>query len=230
MLSNGPPINDQAMSSSSIFNSNSFSSRSSEFTEVDYHRVYAGSVDSEIFDRYYDAEGKMELRNKVSQEFTRLSPRKSFSKFFLGVPPADTCKHLLPLMLVLERQQSKSCFEAKITAFYKWKKHSLRIERGIDLSDNLQILQRLADSHVISDTELAEMHRQKINDALEILCNGMQLLHRRTQVRRLNFANDLLTHWRKVAKILKTLDKVMPLALKVLCLLDYVRILAFSST
>mmetsp|Transcript_1873 Transcript_1873/g.1941 ORF Transcript_1873/g.1941 Transcript_1873/m.1941 type:complete len:511 (+) Transcript_1873:178-1710(+) len=219
--STGSPLIDQATSVSIFMNSNSFSSRSSDFTEVDYERVYAGSVDSEVFDKYYDAEGRIELRNKANHEFSKLSPRKSFSKFFLGIPPADACRRLLPLMLVLERQQSKSCFEAKITAFYKWKKYSLQIERGMDLSDNLEILKRLADSRVISEEDLADLHRKKIYDSLDKLCYGLQLMHRRNQIHRSNFSSDLFHHWRQVAKVLKVLDKVTPLALKVFCLLDY---------
>jgi hypothetical protein len=200
-----------------------YSSASSELSEVDYDQVYASSVDSEIFDTYYSASGKTEVRSKVSHEFKSLSPkRRSFSSFFHAIPNSGEYQKLLPLMLVLERQQSKSCFEAKITAFYRWKKISLKIQNGIDLSDNLNILRKLADSHLISDTELEQKQNEKLTKSLTNICSALESMHRRNRIKRSNFAYQLFQHWKKTSSTLQQIEKSLPLSLRVFALLDYV--------
>jgi hypothetical protein len=206
-------------------------SYSSDFSEVDYNNVYASSIDSAVFDKYFDCEGNVELRNKVDKanEWKKPSPqKKTFSSFFNDIPSSDISSRLLPLMLVLERQQSKSCFEAKITAFFSWKKLSLKINRGVDLSDNLKILRKLADSYLISEEELETKYNEKITRSLTVIMKGLEKIHKTNRLGRISFHRELFDHWKNVNGILKNIEKSLPLSLRVFCLLDYVRFFFFS--
>ena len=196
---------------------------SSDITEVDYDRVYAGSVDSELFDTYYSASGNIELRSKSDHIFQNPSPKQTFSNFFTAIPDPETCRKLLPLMLVLERQQSKTCFEGKLTAFFRWKRNALRIVNGMDLSDNLQILRRLADSHLITDEELEEKHKLKTYNSINIICSILGKMHDRNRIQRSNFAKELFNHWKKVSVNIDQVTKSLPLFLRMFCLLEYVK-------
>jgi hypothetical protein len=201
-------------------------SYSSDFSEIDYNNVYASSIDSEVFDKYFDSGGNIELRNKIDKtnEWKKPSPqKKTFSSFFNEIPSSDVSSRLLPLMLVLERQQSKSCFEAKITAFFRWKKLSLKINRGVDLSDNLTILKKLADSYLISEEELETKYNEKITKSLTVIMKGLEKIRKANRLERLSFNQELFGHWKNVSGILKNVEKSLPLSLRVFCLLDYVR-------